>query len=102
MTGLISQNCHPFFAEDLLSFQLFSLYSLISLRYLRKQPDLQATRPFGGRKQKYIYLRKKRKKRIKLIRQALARETSRPKVRKKVAAAAGQPKPRKESSASRS
>jgi hypothetical protein len=42
MTGLISQNCHPFLAEDLLSFLLFSLYSLISLRYLRKQPDITA------------------------------------------------------------
>ena len=42
MTGLISQNCCPFFAEDLLSFQLFSLYSLISLRCLRKQPDIHS------------------------------------------------------------
>jgi hypothetical protein len=55
MTGLISQNCHPFFAEDLLSFQLFSLYSLISLRYLRKQPDIH-NHPVLGRPEAEVYI----------------------------------------------
>jgi hypothetical protein len=42
MSGLISQNGHPFFAEDLLSFQLYSLYSLISLRYLEMKTDIHS------------------------------------------------------------
>jgi len=42
MSGLISQNWHPFFAEDLLSFQLCSLYSLISLRYLEMKTDIHS------------------------------------------------------------
>jgi len=73
MTGLISQNRPPYFAAYLLSFQLLSLYSLISLRYLRKEADIHSD-PAGDQKQKYVYLRKKRNKRMKLIRKALACE----------------------------
>ena len=49
MSGLISQNWHPFFAEDLLSFQLYSLYSLISLRYLEMKTDIHS-HPSDGRR----------------------------------------------------
>jgi hypothetical protein len=42
MSGLISQNGHPSFAEDLLSFQLYSLYSLISLRCLEMKTDIHS------------------------------------------------------------
>jgi len=42
MTELISQNRHPFLAEDLLPFQLISLYSLISHRYLKKESDVHS------------------------------------------------------------
>ncbi|MGB7759523.1 MAG: hypothetical protein WBL61_06825 [Bryobacteraceae bacterium] len=61
MSGLISQSCHPLFAEDLLSFQLFSLYSLISLRYLKKEPDIHS-HPAPRRPGAEIYVRAKKAK----------------------------------------